>query len=78
MSKLKESIKSWKTTIVGLVPLVLSLLIMLGVITPDHQEQINAGVNSVLDSAELSINAVLAVVSGAVGLIGIFSKDGDK
>lgn len=62
----------------GLVPLVLSLLIVLGVITPDHQEQIKTGVNSVLDSAEMGIDAVLAVVSGAVGLIGIFSKDGDK
>lgn len=78
MSNLKESVKSWKTTIVGFVPLVLSLLIMLGIIDPAHQSAITEGVSNVLDNAESSVNSVLAVLSAAVGLIGLFSKDGDK
>ena len=78
MSNLKDSFKSWKTTLLGFVPIILSLLIMLGVVSVDDQAAIQQGVSDVFANAEGGLDNVLALISGVVGLIGIFSKDGDK
>lgn len=78
MNNLKESFKSWKTTLLGFVPIILSLLIMLGVINVEDQAAIQEGVNQIASNAESGLDNVIALISGVVGLIGIFSKDGDK
>ena len=78
MNNLKESFKSWKTTLLGFVPIILSLLIMLGVINVEDQAAIQQGVNDIALSAESGLDNIIALISGVVGLIGVFSKDGDK
>lgn len=78
MNNLKESFKSWKTTLLGFVPIILSLLIMLGVINVEDQQAIQEGVNQIALHAEGGLDNIVALLSAVVGLIGIFSKDGDK
>jgi len=78
MSKLTEALKSWKTTVLGIVPIILSLLIMLGVISVGDQAVVTESVNQVFDNASGGVDNVLALISAVVGLIGVFSKDGDK
>jgi len=78
MSNLKDSFKSWKTTLLGFVPIILSLLIMLGVISVEDQSALQQGVSDVFANAEGGLDNILALISGVIGLIGIFSKDGDK
>lgn len=78
MDNLKQSFKSWKTTLLGFVPIILSLLIMLGVINVEDQAAIQQGVNDIALSAETGLDNIIALISGVIGLIGIFSKDGDK
>jgi L-lactate permease len=78
MKNLSSSLKSWKTTVLGFVPIILSLLIMLGVITVEDQQTVNESVNQAFDSASGGLDNVMALISAVVGLIGVFSKDGDK
>ena len=78
MSNLKESFLSWKTTLLGFIPIILSLLIMLGVVKVEDQAAVQEGVNQIVNNAEGGLDNILALISGVVGLIGIFSKDGDK
>ena len=70
--------KSWKTTVLGFVPIILSLLLMLGVITVEDQQVVADSVNQAFDSASGGVDNILALISAVVGLIGVFSKDGDK
>ena len=78
MKNLSNSLKSWKTTVLGFVPIILSLLLMLGVITVDDQQVVSQSVNEAFDSASGGVDNILALISAVVGLIGVFSKDGDK
>lgn len=78
MEGLKQSFKSWKTTLLGFVPIILSLLIMLGVINVEDQAVIQQSVNDIALNSETGLDNIIAIISGVVGLIGIFSKDGDK
>ena len=78
MKNLSNSLKSWKTTVLGFVPIILSLLLMLGVITVEDQQVVADSVNKAFDSASGGVDNILALISAVVGLIGVFSKDGDK
>lgn len=78
MKNLSSSLKSWKTTVLGFVPIILSLLIMLGVITVEDKQIVTDSVNQAFDSASGGLDNVMALISAVVGLIGVFSKDGDK
>jgi len=78
MKNLSSSLKSWKTTVLGFVPIILSLLLMLGVITVEDQQVVADSVNQAFDSASGGVDNILALISAVVGLIGVFSKDGDK
>jgi len=78
MKNLSNSLKSWKTTVLGFVPIILSLLLMLGVITVEDQQVVADSVNQAFDSASGGVDNILALISAVVGLIGVFSKDGDK
>ena len=78
MNNLKQSFLSWKTTLLGFIPIILSLLIMLGVIDVEDQATIQEGVNQVVSNAEGGLDNIIALISAVVGLIGVFSKDGDK
>lgn len=62
--------KNWKTTVLGIVPLVAALLGAVGIIdfTP---EEAQAAVGDAFDGI---IELILAIV----GLIGLFARDADK
>lgn len=70
MSKFVEMLSNWKTTIVGIVPLIVGLLVAFGFISVNPQE-VAEGVSNTFDS-------IVALVSSALGLGLLFSKDADK
>jgi len=70
MKKFIGMLKNWKTTVVGIVPLLISVLALTGVIqiTP---EDATGAVNGTFD-------AVIELLLAAVGLMGLFGRDADK
>lgn len=76
--KLSEIVKNWKTTLLALIPIAISILVMTGVISVEDQVAVQDGVTQVIESADVSVTAILALISGISGVIGLFSKDGDK
>ena len=77
MQKIITFLRNWKTTLAGVIPLAIAVLVAVGVIDVDGQEVANA-VDGTLESAISTLEALVAVIGGAVGLIGLFAKDGDK
>lgn len=63
-------LKNWKTTVLGIVPLIFSLLVGLGIVDVNPSE-VTVATENVFDTA-------IAFISAIVGLIGLFSKDGDQ
>ncbi len=61
-----KNFQQWKTTILGLITVVISLLVGFGVITPDQSAGVSEHSISVLE-------AVFAVITGIAGLIAIFA-----
>jgi len=51
---------------------------MLGVVKVEDQAAIQDSVNQIALNAEGGLDNIVALLSAVVGLIGIFSKDGDK
>ncbi len=76
--KLSASLKSWKTTLTGIVPLITALLVGVGVIDLEQSTAIIDGVEVVFNSADSILNEVIGAIAFFGGLIGLFSKDGDK
>lgn len=70
-------LKSWKTTLSGIVPIIISLLVATGVIDADPQA-VNDGVGTVIDTGVSTLENIIALIAASVGVIGLFSKDGDK
>lgn len=68
MKDLIDRLTSWKTTIIGAATLIISLLVLFNVITPERQEDAIGGVTNLWEG----IIQVLAAISG---LILIFSHD---
>jgi hypothetical protein len=79
--KMKELVfKNWKTTLFGVLSLILFALVNFGVITPDQSEGLQTGVNTIignLDSGSIiqAISNILLVVGNALLL---FVKDPKK
>lgn len=76
--KLQAILANWKTTVLGLLPLLGSVLIALGVIDLEQQTAIIDGVAVVFDSADSIINEVVAAIAAVGAAIGLFSRDADK
>ena len=60
-----ENVKEWKTTILGVVTLVISGLVIFGIITPENSAEINANTITISE-------AIVAIVTGVSGIINIF------
>lgn len=61
--------KNWKTSIAGLITIIVSTLVLFGVFTPEQSTDFSGHANSI-------INAVALVVSDIAGIILIFkAKD---
>lgn len=70
MNDFLAMLRNWKTTVIGLVPLVASLLSALGVVqfTPEEATEAVGG----------AFEGIIAAILGVIGLIGLFSRDADK
>ena len=66
-----NNVGSIKSTITGIVALVLGVLLALGVITPDESSEASGLAGGVLDG-------VLATISGLAGLYQIFFQNDDN
>jgi len=71
MKKTVEFLKSWKTSVAGTMALVLGLLVSFGVIEKDQADVVSS-------SSEGIAGHLSEILLYVMGLIGIFSKDGDK
>jgi len=64
-----KNFTNWKTTIIGLVTVIISILVGTGVITPDQ-------LLTVSDHSVSVVEAVFMAITGVSGLISIFlAKD---
>ncbi len=61
-----KNFQQWKTTILGLITVVISLLVGFGFITPDQSAGVSEHSISVL-------GAVFAGITGVTGMIAIFA-----
>lgn len=68
-------LQSNKLTILGVVSSVVSIAVAFGFIDLEQQTMIVDGVETVIDSGVTTLETVIAFVSAAAGLIGIFGKD---
>lgn len=75
---ISDILKNWKTSVLGVLPLILAVLVGFGVITVEQQQAVIDGTTVVFDGAASAADEVIAVIAAIVGVIGLFSKDGDK
>ena len=76
--RLQISLRSWKSTLSGFLPLLGAILIALGWIDLEQQTVVIDGVETIIDSADSLLNELIAILGAASGIGLIFSKDGDK
>lgn len=77
MDKLKGIITNWKTTLMSIVPIVLSLLLVTGVIDLEKQSALQSAVTETLNGLDVGLNGIIAAIAAAIGGIGLFAKDGE-
>jgi hypothetical protein len=66
---MKTIFTNWKTSLIGLVTIVISSLVLFGVVTPEQSTDITGHTTSI-------INSVALIVSNIAGLVLIFkAKD---
>ena len=73
-------LKNWKTTLVGIVSIVMFGLVNFGVLTPEQSQGISDGVNAIAQNVESGVT--LQAVSNVLLVIGnallLFVKDPKK
>jgi amino acid transporter len=66
---MKTIFTNWKTSLIGLITIVISSLVLFGVVTPEQSSDITEHSNSI-------INSVALIVSNIAGMVLIFkAKD---
>lgn len=68
---MKNLLKNWKTTLFGVLTIVLSVLVSAGIISPDESKEYSIAFTYLFDHLEAFIAAIAGVVL-------IFSKDYDN
>lgn len=61
-----KNLQQWKTTIIGLLTVIISILVGFGVLTPEQVGDVTTHGTSVIE-------AIFAVITGISGLIAIFA-----
>ena len=77
MGKLKGLIANWKTSLMSIVPIVLSLLLVTGIIDLEKQQALQEAARTTLDGLDVGLNGIIAAIAAAIGGIGLFAKDGE-
>lgn len=67
---MKNILKNWKTTLAGVVSILLIVLVNSGVIQPEDSQNLGVGANELINHIDGVIAAVLSIAL-------IFSKDAD-
>ena len=74
-----KNIKEWKTTLIGIVTIVLFGLVSFNVITSDQSAGIAEALNQIIDASGGDLIAFLTVLFGAIGgVLHLFVKDPKK
>ena len=78
--KFSTIVTNWKTTILGLIPLVAGLLTLTGIytVTPEQTGAVVDGVNQLADSAINGQQLIQGLIEMVIGIGLIFSRDADK
>ncbi|MAT89618.1 MAG: hypothetical protein CMC35_02905 [Flavobacteriaceae bacterium] len=76
--KLKAILANWKTTLLGVLPAILAVLIAFGIIDLEQQTAIVDGTEVVFDTVDSILNEVIAAIASIGAVIGLFSRDADK
>ena len=78
MSKFIESVKSIKTTVLGILVMIPSLLFAFGVIDLTQKEGLEQGIPVAVEGLVQAIEVVFGIIGAVSGLGFLFAKDGDK
>ena len=74
-----KNLKEWKTTLIGVITIVLFALVSFNVINSEQSEAINLAINQIIDASGGDLIAFLTVAFGAVGgVLHLFVKDPKK
>lgn len=74
-----KNLKEWKTTLVGIITIVLFALVSFNVINADQSAAINEAINQIIEASGGDLIAFLTVAFGAVGgVLHLFVKDPKK
>ena len=74
-----KNIKEWKTTLIGIITIVLFGLVSFNVITADQSSGIAEAINQIIEASGGDLVAFLTVLFGAIGgVLHLFVKDPKK
>ena len=74
-----KNIKEYKSTIVGIVSIILFGLVGFNVITADQSSEIGLAISQIIDATGGDLPAFLIVLFGSLsGVLHVFSKDPKK
>lgn len=73
-------VKNWKTTILGLIPMIAGFLTLTGIIeiTPEQQGAVVDGVNQLADATVSVKDQITGLIEMVIGIGLIFSRDANK
>lgn len=70
-----EKWKKWKTTIVGIIMSIGSVLLMLGILTPEQQQAVNEATGELAAQSETLYRAIIGIIGIVSGVINVFRAD---
>lgn len=74
-----KNLKEWKTTLIGVITIVLFGLVSFNVITSDQSAAINEAITQIIDASGGDLIAFLTVAFSAIGgVLHLFVKDPKK
>ena len=74
-----KNLKEWKTSLIGVVTIILFGLVSFNVVTADQSTGINDAIAQIIDASGGDLIAFLTVLFGAIGgVLHLFVKDPKK
>ena len=74
-----KNLKEWKTTVLGIITIILFALVSFNLITADQSAAINQAIAQIIDASGGDLIAFLTVAFGAIGgVLHLFVKDPKK
>jgi hypothetical protein len=74
-----KNLKHWKTTVIGVVTIILFALVSFNVLTADQSEEIKIALEKIIDASGGDLMGFLTVAFGSISaILALFVKDPDK